>query len=265
MPIHGRPYWAKSYLAAFICIILFLCTMTAPMAAQEKVNKPPINEHKRIIVLDPGHGGYDKGAKGPGGTYEKTTALSIARIIASEIGDKYKVVLTRTDDYRVDIPGRTAIANHLKADMFISIHTGGSFLHKASGMSIFHYKKISGLPFIFETKTTKRLEKIDTNTPWNDIQNTHATASTVLADLIKNSIQDQIKDLEIKIQSAPLLVLSGADMPGVLIEIGYLTNPAEEKTLGNANFLSAFAKAISNGIDIFFKQNSTISFIDLRE
>jgi len=70
---------------------------------------------------------------------EKSITLSLARRIAAALEDDCKVVLTRTDDYGMKIFERTAAANHLKADLFISLHTGGSFLHKTSGISIFYF------------------------------------------------------------------------------------------------------------------------------
>ena len=92
-------------------------------AAQATAGQPLFESFKSIIVIYPGHGGQESGAKGPDGTLEKTVTLELARLIASELEPEFKVVLTRTDDYQVDLDNRTSLANHLKADIFISIHT----------------------------------------------------------------------------------------------------------------------------------------------
>jgi len=208
--------------------------------------------NKKIIILDPGHGGHDKGAQGMNGTYEKTVSLKLAHIIAKELEDKYRVFLTRTDDYRLDISARIDAANHLKADLFISIHSGGSFLHKASGICIYYYNEISGPATIFESTTLKTIKNNNIQTQWHNIQNRHKTTSHVLAESVKSCINEHIEFAKCKVQSAPVRVLSGADMPAILIESGYISNPAEEKELKDAEVLSDFAKGISKGIEDFF-------------
>jgi len=97
---------------------------------------------KKTIVIDPGHGGNDTGTKGPDGTSEKSITLILARIIESELKTKYITKLTRKDDYWLDIYSRASTANNASGDLFISIHTGGSFLHKDSGMTVYYYKNI---------------------------------------------------------------------------------------------------------------------------
>jgi len=218
----------------------------------EVMAKKTSYNNEKIIILDPGHGGHDKGVHGINGTYEKTLSLKLADIIAKELKDKYRVFLTRTDDYWLDIPGRIDAANHLKADLFISIHFGGSFLHKASGICIYYYKEISGTANILERTTLKAIKSNNMQTQWHNIQNRHKATSHVLAESVKNCINEHIGFAKCKVQSAPVLVLSGADMPAVLIEAGYISNLADEKELNDAKILSNFAKSISKGIEDFF-------------
>ena len=261
MPVFNNIYTIQLYLSLFLSIVL----LVSAEAAAGEAKKSILNDYQRTIVLDPGHGGRNSGSKGPSGTYEKTVTLTLAHIIASELGDKYKVFLTRTDDYGMDISSRTSKANHLKADLFISIHAGGSFLHTASGLSIFYYQRISESALMIKPETIKSLGSNNLNAFWDDIQNQYIEKSRDLARLIQKSIQDQIKYLKYETGGAPLLVLSGADMPAILLEIGYLTNPAEEKALQNLDFLSDLAKGIANGIVVFFQKLSTESVIDLRK
>ncbi len=234
-------------------VLIILITMIIPvLATHENAKTRAIAEVKKTIVLDPGHGGRDSGAKGPDGSLEKTIALNLAKVIRGRLKNRYNVVLTRSDDYWLDIPGRTDTANNLEADLFISIHTGGSFLHKASGILIFHYKDLPGMGLSADSISSKSLDS-ETMTPWDNIQSKHINSSSILAESIQARINEYIRFLQCQIQAAPLLVLRGADMPAVLIEFGYLTNPDEEKALQDPEVLGEFATAVSKGIDDFFQ------------
>ena len=229
--------------------------MLAHVAITEaKSNKLHFQIQKKTIVIDPGHGGYDKGAKGPDGTFEKNVTMELARVLAAELEKTYKVILTRTDDYWIDILKRTAMANHLNADMFISIHTGGSFLHQASGISLSYYEKISTSALMLETESMEGSKNSNFKELWSNIQGRHQKNSKILAERILNSLKKNIGETveyNAEIQGAPLMVLEGADTPAILIEIGYITNPKEEKSLNDINVLSDIAEKIKNGIDDF--------------
>lgn len=241
-----------------IVILLLLFMMLAhPAITKAKSNKLDFQNQKKIIVLDPGHGGYDKGAQGPDGTFEKTVTMELARVLALELEKTYNVVLTRTDDYWIDILERTAMANHLNADMFISIHTGGSFLHQASGISLYYYEKASTSALMLETESMEESKSSNIKELWSNIQGRHQKNSKVLAEYILNSLKEKIADnveYNAEIQGAPLMVIEGADTPAVLIEIGYISNPTEEKSLNDINVLSDIARKIKKGIDEFFEK-----------
>ncbi len=121
-----------------IIIILYLINLS-PVASGE-VNSLINNSMKRnIIIIDPGHGGHDNGIKGTHGFYEKSIALTISRLISKELKNDFSVILTRTDDYFLDLSQRVAKANNNSGDLFISIHTGGSFNKKSKGINIFYH------------------------------------------------------------------------------------------------------------------------------
>ena len=210
--------------------------------------------YKRVIVLDPGHGGDESGARGPDGATEKTVTLALARLLAGELEREYKVMFTRTDDSQVGLDNRTALANHLKADVFISLHTGGSFAHSTSGTSVYHYQNFS------ETAGSQAenpsVPARDGSGPvlWDFAQNRHLEKSRTLARIINARLSSLDAAKENRLQGAPLLVLQGADMPAILIEIGYLTNPTEEKNLRDQRYLTDLALAISRGVDEYFEQ-----------
>ncbi len=247
MPVINKYYLIKSRFTLLFLIVISLCIISVNAEAKELF----FDKHKKTVVLDPGHGGHDRGAHGPEGTYEKTVALTLARMIVAELGDKYRVFLIRTDDYQLDIPERTALANHQEADLFISIHTGGSFLHQAGGMTVYYYKEILQKKLLHEATDKGKLKNGYDLIPWDDLQKRHKPAGKVLAKLMKHHLNEKIKYIETGIEGMPLIVLSGVDMPAILIEIGYLTNPLEEKKMLDTKVLADLTKAISNGIDDF--------------
>lgn len=250
MAARYKQYKIKNCLFLFILASFVLCAVTV----EGKVKKPTSKAFQGTVVLDPGHGGHETGTQGPGGTLEKTVTLLLARMIADELGDQYLVVLTRTDDYSLGLYGRAAAANNIKADIFISLHTGGSFLHEASGMSVVFFKEVIKPAMTPEAIPKKHFENKKANINWDTIQNKYITKSKVLAQLIQDRLLGHSKFKKSRIQSAPLLVLKGAEMPAILIEIGYLTNPVEENALREPNVLSDLAKGISKGINDFFQE-----------
>lgn len=223
--------------------------------ANEAIAKRQLFEaYKRVIAIDPGHGGDESGAKGPNGTTEKSVTLSLAQMLAAELQREYRVVLTRTDDNQLDLAKRTAIANHHQADLFISLHTGGSFVHSTSGIFIYHYQDFAENPRRRTDNTLIR--RLDKNNPilWDQVQSRHLEKSRVLASLINIRLNDSSINKGSRVQGAPLSLLQAANMPAILIEIGYLSNPSEEKQLRDKRFLTDLAKAIRRGIDEYIEQ-----------
>jgi N-acetylmuramoyl-L-alanine amidase len=237
--------------AVLVLIAVFILSGNAPAAAAKL---PLFEAYKKLIVLDPGHGGDEIGARGPEGGLEKTVTLNLARILASELQGNYRVVLTRTTDNRLSLENRTATANNLKADLFVSIHTGGSLVHSTSGTIIYHYQ-----PFSEEARRpTAGLSSTadNANAPilWDQIQNRYIKKSQILAGLVNARLTASGVVKESRVAGAPLVVLEGANMPAILIEIGYLTNPADEKNLHDQRFLTDLALAIRQGIDEYFEK-----------
>ena len=233
-----------------VLILCFLSSGALPAVAKQ----PLFDAYRRIIVLDPGHGGGESGARGADSTTEKAVALELAQLIAAELQRDYKVTLTRTDDYNVDLDNRTALANHLKADVFVSLHTGGSFVYKTAGTIIYYYQNVAESSAI--TEESRGAQGNDTNHPieWHRVQNSYRESSRSLARMISSRLNTLKSIKNIRVQGAPLVVLQGAHMPAILIEAGYLTNPAEEKNLRNKRFLRNVAAEISKGIEDFLSR-----------
>jgi N-acetylmuramoyl-L-alanine amidase len=183
---------------------------------------------KGIVVLDPGHGGNDTGAQSSDGIQEKTVTLNLARMIANKLKD---------------------------ADLFISLHTGGSFLHSVGGTAIFYFEEHPESAMKEEQPSLNSLTNGDTGPiGWNRIQDRYLTNSKKLAEIMQSQVLKITQDPGIRVKGAPLTVLEGADMPAILVEIGYLTNPNEGKALSDQEFLSLIAEAISKGIRKFLSR-----------
>ena len=211
-----------------------------------------------MIVLDPGHGGRDIGARGADGTLEKAVAMELAQLIAAQLQRDYKVTLTRTDDYHVDLDNRTALANHLNADLFVSLHTGGSFVYGTAGPIVYYYQNASKFSSTRENPTLGGENK-STPIPWDRLQDKYREKSRILAGMIRSRLSTVNSIENSRVQGAPLAVLQGAQMPAILIEVGYLTNPAEEKILRNSRFLMNIAAEISKGIEDFLSDTDQMN------
>ena len=214
---------------------------------------------KKMVVLDPGHGGSDTGVKGSAGTLEKEVTLRLARLIENRLKGRYQVALTRTDDYRMPRPDRTGHANHVKADLFISLHTAGSYSPATGGLRVYYYTE----PAVKVPAQTPAGETLAP--PWRKVQKPHIPASSILAQRIGDRAAPLTAPHPGTVQAAPAAVLAGADMPAILIEAGYLTNSKQEKNLNDNKYLFKLATAISQGIDDYFNNPDKIVSPDLRE
>jgi N-acetylmuramoyl-L-alanine amidase len=255
MPIHRRLWATRRRIrgkAIALAILLTLFIFIPCLLAES--GRPIWKSGTPVVVIDPGHGGNDVGAKGPEGTLEKNVTLDLARLLADQLTSGYQVVLTRSDDYQLQLPERTAVANRSEADIFISLHTGGSFINSISGSAVYFYQQFTESALAAEDPTPK--PSTDSSLPmrWDQIQIKYRTSSEKLAKLIQHEIDGIRRSAGTKVQGAPLLVLEGADMPAVAIEIGNLSNPSEEKMMQDPEFLARIARAIAMAVEAFFTQ-----------
>lgn len=207
----------------------------------------PLADTRGTIALDAGHGGKESGSRGPQGTLEKEVCLALVRHLTGLLEPDYRVILTRSDDYDVALPERTAIANHHEADLLISIHTAAGFTQTANGIAIYYFK-----PSARETEERPQtLPGAQVGRAWNRVQIPHTAASKTLATLVQQSFESVPGTSSVQVSQAPLLVLEGANMPAVLVEVGYLTHAASEKSLNTPDRQAAIAQAIARAIDNF--------------
>jgi N-acetylmuramoyl-L-alanine amidase len=204
----------------------------------------------RTVVIDPGHGGdvdvegvRGPGAKGPAGTFEKHVTLTIGRLLKSALEARLGVraLLTREDDRTVYLDERAAFANNNKADLFISLHLNASVSRSPAGAEVF-YLSLDG--YSPEAQRLAQLEGAVLPTAtggdrtiemmlWEMAQLQHLEQSAVVAGLIEQSLRSRVKMSPRAIQQAPFRVLVGANMPAVLVELGFISNPEEEKLLSS--------------------------------
>lgn len=222
-------------------IALLILSNTVSVGADSP--KDLFKEYKGVIALDPGHGGNNQGAHGPEGALEKEVCLALANRITTLLEPAYRVVLTRSDDYDVPLMDRTAVADYRKADILISLHTGASFMQATTGFAVYSYKPIVEQ----KSNENKAFTPIDA-TPWHQIQERHITESRKLATTVQKTLQMAYDPPQISLLQAPLVILEGANMPAILIEMDYLTNPAGEKRLTSPETQTLIAQAIVNGI-----------------
>ena len=242
------PVFFRFLPVALIGLFIFAAFCARGFASDAK---PFSDAYKRIIVLDPGHGGQDSGARGPNGVAEKSVTLSLARLIAAELGNDFNVALTRDDDYHVPLENRPALANNLKADIFISLHTGGSFIYSTTGAIVYHYNPVDVEKSIskenadpYEGDPTRPIE-------WDRVQIAYLGKSRSLARIVNTRFGSMDSIPQCRVQGAPAVVLQAAAMPAILIEAGYLTNPDEENKLNDTKYLINLAAEIARGIRDF--------------
>ena len=242
-----------------ICLALLFCWTNKALASSAAQSDRP----EYTIALDPGHGGRNNGAKGPTGLLEKTVSLSLARELTTDLkANGYEVVLTRSDDYDVPLRDRTAVANHHKADLFISVHTAASYLHAVSGITIHHYQR----PDAPQGQPKPSPKSVPSpSRAWDQIQLEYAAQSRDLAQTMARTLGIVWPSTSVEVAQAPLVVLEGADMPAVLIEVGYLTHPATEKNLSNPTYMATFVQALVRGINTYFDTRPRSQAIDTLE
>jgi N-acetylmuramoyl-L-alanine amidase len=234
---------------------------TAVSAAPLPTFTGPARPTLRTIVIDPGHGGDDAGVRGAGGAIEKDVALAIARRVKGVIEGRLgmRVLLTHEDDNRIGADGRVAIANNNKADLFVSLHANGSPRPATRGATIFTL----GLDRVGED--ARRQSQADREVlpvfgggtreialvEWELAQAAHLDGSNAFAGIVDERLRTTAGLPSVTLQRAPMRNLAGANMPAVLIELGYLSNPDEEKLLSSAEFQNRIAVALTEAVAAF--------------
>lgn len=235
-----------------------------------RMKTAPEGDRDIIIAIDAGHGGEDPGAIGPNGTYEKDIVLAIAQELKKEIDrhEGYQGVLTRTSDYFIPLRARVEMIRKSKADLMVSIHADAFHSPQPKGASVFALSQNGASSEMARWLSNKEnnsdliggMEPVAVSGRDNDL-------ATVLLDLsMTSSINTglevgshilgevkQITDLhKPRVEQAGFLVLKSPDVPSILVETGFISNPGEERKLKSSRFRKQLAKKIFKGINDYF-------------
>lgn len=217
------------------------------------------------IVIDPGHGGDDTGAQGPSGTDEKDVTLSIALKLAEALRERLgaDVFLTRDSDVFVPLEERTAFANARMADIFISIHANAARNRDARGIETFFLNMDSTdedarrlAAFENSADSAGAVMAAEGGDDLRDILVDMASTSSHhessrLAEAVHLSMLGKTGREGRGVKQAPFVVLIGATMPAILVEVGFISNPTEERLLSSRKEQTLAAGAIADGVASF--------------
>jgi N-acetylmuramoyl-L-alanine amidase len=223
------------------------------------------------IVIDAGHGGYDTGTVGPSGLMEKDLCLDVALRLGKLIQEKLpsaEVIYTRTDDTFIPLEQRTQIANDAKADMFISIHANSSPDHAARGVETY-YLNFSASPGAMEVASRENalaqenvhdledmVQRIARNEKIEESKDLASDIQTSLSTRLRKS-SPSIRDRGVR--KAPFVVLIGANMPSVLAEISFISNPTDESLLKKGDNREHVAEGLYHGVEAYLQSINSLA------
>ena len=250
----------------------------APSVGQPSVQAPPITDRLIVVAIDAGHGGEDPGAIGPNGTKEKDVVLQIAlklrdRINASQVkGSPMRAYLTRDADYFVPLHVRVQKARKVQADLFVSVHADAFFTPSAQGASVFALSHgaasssaarwmasqenkadlIGGMNFgVKDSQVQQALLDMSTSAQIKDSLN--------LGGAILREIGNVGRLHKPKGEQAGFAVLKAPDMPSVLVETAFISNPNEEAKLSDDHYQNTIADALVKGLQKYFERNPPLA------
>jgi len=223
-----------------------------------------------LVMLDPGHGGEDEGARGHGGLLEKSVTLDLAKLLAEQLrAAGMEARLTRSDDSYVPLWDRASLANAQGADLFISLHLNAAPTRQARGSEVYFLSMGAGDRMAAELAAVENAGA----RPGQD-QDPDRVVADILNDMSQKAFLQDSERLAVAIQAqlnqlhgiqqrgvkqAPFVVLRGAAMPAVLVETAFISNPREEAKLRDLQFRTRVAQAIARGVRRFFAGGTRVS------
>ena len=223
------------------------------------------------IVIDAGHGGHDTGTIGPSGLMEKDLCLDVALRVGKLIQQRLpsaEVVYTREDDTFIPLEQRTEIANEARADLFLSVHANSSPDHKARGIETY-YLNFTGSSDAMEVATRENalsdnavhdlqdlVKKIARN---EKIEESRDFAGSIQDSLAKRVENNNRGDRNRGVRKAPFVVLIGANMPSVLAEISFISNPSDEQWLKKPESRQRVAEGLYRGIEAYLQNTNSLT------
>lgn len=247
---------------------------TVTLTKPEPGNFPELHTRILIIAIDAGHGGEDPGAHGRAGTYEKNVTLSIARKVKALVDDtpNMRSVLIRDGDYFIPLGGRVVKARKANADLFVSIHADAFIKPNARGSSVFALSEHGATSTAARWLAKKENEadliggvNLDIKDPYLartllDLSQTATINDSMkLAKYVLGELSN-INDLHRgHVEQAGFAVLKSPDIPSILVETAFISNPSEESRLNDSAYQDKLAHAVLGGIKHYFSQNPALS------
>lgn len=250
---------------------------TAPAPASAMMSIPATRsgrERTVVVVIDPGHGGEDPGARGKGGTNEKDVTLAISRLLKARIDKEpgMRAVLTRDGDFFVPLGQRVQIARRVNADLFVSVHADAWIHPRARGSSVFALSE-RGATSVAASWLAKKENESDLIGGVNLDVKDPVLARTLLDLSQTASINDSLKlgravlsELgeinhlhKSSVEQAGFAVLKAPDIPSILVETAFISNPEEEKRLADRAYQEKMANAMVQGIKRYLAQNPPLA------
>lgn len=245
-----------------------------PPRSKEAIHRIAPTQRLFIVAIDPGHGGEDPGAIGPSGLYEKDVVLSIAKKLRARINAQpgMRAMLTREADYFVPLQDRVKKARRVQADLFVSVHADAFMNPQARGASIFALSDKGAT-----SAAARWMAKRENASDMVGGVNIKAKDTSVMRTMLDMSTTAQIKDsLKLgqsvlshlgkvgrlhkpQVEQAGFAVLKAPDIPSILVETGFISNPEEENKLRDDDYQAKLADALMSGIKRYFDRNPPLA------
>ena len=237
---------------------------TRPSAAPVMQSASRDRNSRRVIVIDAGHGGHDPGAQGAA-NHEKALTLAAARALKARLErtGRYTVVLTRADDSYVGLERRVAIARQADADLFISLHADAVSDPKLRGASVYTLsergaeraaRRFASENWVRDGSMGR--DPVVTRILLDLTQRATTNRSAVFAKVLLDSISDNTVLLNRSHRDAGFAVLLAPDVPAVLLEMGFITNPQDERALADPRKRDRLMQGVAEGVDAYFDQGA---------
>ena len=222
-------------------------------------------------MIDAGHGGHDTGTIGPTGLLEKDLCLDVALRLGNIIEQRLpgaNVVYTRSDDVFIPLERRTEIANEAKADLFISIHANSSRNRSARGVETY-YLNLKGSPEAMDVAARENAtasggihdleDMVKKIAQTEKIDESREFAADVQETLARKVQKSSRKEKDRGVRKAPFVVLIGADMPSILTEISFVSNPSDEKLLKKPEYRQRIADGLFQGVSSYLQSLNSVT------
>jgi len=248
---------------------------TGPPPATGPAGKPKATARLIVVALDPGHGGEDPGAVGPSGLYEKDVVLQIAQLLRKRINAQpnMRAMMTRDGDFFVPLQERVRKARRVQADLFISLHADAFIRPQARGASVFVLSE-RGATSVEARWMANKENAADLVGGVNLVKSKDAALKRALLDMSTSAqIRDSLKlGAEVlghigkvgrlhkkQVEQAGFAVLKAPDVPSILVETAFISNPDEEKKLRDPRYQAQLVEALVNGINRYFAKNPPLA------